>query len=86
MEKAEVTTRIQHIIPDATVLVDGEGCSFTVTVISAGFTGQRPVTRQQQVMDEFLDVLKSGEMHALSVRAHTPEEWQILQQPVALQP
>lgn len=85
MEKSEVTARIQRVIPDAAVQVEGEGCSFTVTVISAGFAGSRPVARQQKVMDGFLDVLKSGEMHALSIRAHTPEEWQKLQQPVTLQ-
>lgn len=84
MEKADVTTRIQSVVPDATIQVEGEGCSFTVCVISPVFAGVRPVARQQKVMEGFMDVLQSGEMHALSIKAHTPEEWTKLQQPVTL--
>ncbi len=84
MEKADVTARIQRVVPEATVQVEGEGCSFTVIVISPAFSGSRPVARQQKVMEGFLDVLQSGEMHALSIRAHTPEEWQAMQRPVTL--
>ncbi len=84
MEKVEVTNRIHAVVPDAAVQVEGEGCSFTVTVISDDFAGTRPVARQQKIMEGFMDVLQTGEMHALSIKAHTPEEWSKMQQPVTL--
>lgn len=85
MQKEAVFQRITNVLPDAQIMVEGEDCNFTVTVITGVFSGLRPVTRQQKVMEGFLDVLASGELHALSIRAHTPEEWQALQQPVPLQ-
>lgn len=84
MQVEDVANRINNAIPKAQVDVLGEGCNFTVTVISAAFAGVRPVARQQQVLAAFVDVLQSGELHALSIRAWTPDEWRTQQTPVTL--
>lgn len=75
MQAQEVTTLIQQHIPDAQVIVDGEGCSFSLVVISPAFEGLTLLKKQQQVMMLFSDRIASGELHALTVKAYTPEQW-----------
>ncbi|MAR89785.1 MAG: BolA/IbaG family iron-sulfur metabolism protein [Pseudomonadota bacterium] len=76
----EVETRIKTKLQDAEVKVEGEDCSFAVVVLSESFRGMPVVRRQQTVLAAFSDVLQTGELHALSVKAHTPEEWRSFQQ------
>lgn len=64
---------------DAQVLVAGEGCDLQVTVISAGFAGLPLVKKQQLVLATLKEPLASGKLHAISVNAYTPEEWQAQQ-------
>lgn len=79
MERQEVIDRIQKVLPEAEIMVEGADCDFTAVVLSEGFAGVMPVKRQQQVLAQFGDVLATGELHALSVKAHTPAEWQAKQ-------
>lgn len=74
MDVADVISRIQSGIADASVRVEGADCNFTCTVVSPVFAGLRPVLRQQQVLACFSDELADGRLHALTVMAFTPEE------------
>ena len=74
MEVNVVKEMILADIPDAKVTVDGEDCSFTVTVVSEAFKGKMPVARQKMIMAPFKEKIATGELHALSVKALTPEE------------
>ena len=54
---------------------DGSGEShFKVTVVSSVFTGKNRVERQRMVYDLLAEEL-SGAIHALSVKAITPDEY-----------
>ena len=75
MEKAAVAARIKQAIPDAEIQVEGADCNFSVVVLSQHFEKMMPVKRQQQILACFSDLLGSGALHALSVKAHTPAEW-----------
>lgn len=76
MEAREVIERIRAVVPEsAQVQVDGADCDFTAIVLSDSFAGVSPVKRQQSILAQFSDVLASGELHALSVKAHTVSEW-----------
>ena len=80
MEREQVIDRIRQAVPDATdIEVDGADCDFTAIVLSPSFEGVSPVKRQQGILTRFADVLSTGELHALSVKAHTPDEWQARQ-------
>lgn len=80
MESQEVVNRIRQAVPDATdIQVDGADCDFRAIVLSPSFEGLSPVKRQQSVLAQFSDVLSTGELHALSVKAHTPDEWKAKQ-------
>lgn len=79
MEKAAVAARIKQAIPDAEIQVEGADCNFSVVVLSQQFEKMMPVKRQQRILACFSDLLGSGALHALSVKAHTPAEWAKLQ-------
>ena len=75
----EVEQLVQQGIPDAKVLVEGEGCDLLITVVSEQFIDLALVKKQQLVMATLKEPLASGKLHAVSVKAYTPEEWQALQ-------
>jgi acid stress-induced BolA-like protein IbaG/YrbA len=56
--------------------LDGDGQHFQATVVSAEFVGKNRVQRQQRVMQTVRTQLDSGELHALSFKTLTPEEWE----------
>lgn len=76
----EVVQLVQHGIDDAQVMVEGEGCDLTVTVVSAQFNDLSIVKKQQLVLATLKQPLASGKLHAVSVKAFTPDEWAAKQQ------
>ena len=66
---------MQQGIPDAKVLVEGEGCDLLIVVVSEQFTDLALVKKQQLVMAILKEPLASGKLHAVSVKAYTPDEW-----------
>lgn len=54
--------------------VTGDGQHFEAVVVSAAFAGKSRIQRQQLVYQTLGDRMK-GEIHALSMKTFTPEEW-----------
>lgn len=50
------------------------GGHFTVTITSEAFAGKKLLQRHRLVYDALADAMQGGEIHALSIRAHTPQE------------
>jgi len=50
-----------------------EGGHYTVTIVSAAFAGQAPLARHRMVYAALGDLRALG-VHALAIRARTPEE------------
>jgi len=71
----EVTRMVKHGVEDADVIIEGEGCDLVITVISGQFTDLPLVKKQQLVMATLKEPLASGKLHAVSVKAYTPDEW-----------
>ncbi len=61
--------------------VPGKESHFKVIVVSGQFVGKRPVQRHQLVYGLAGDLLAPGGIHALSIHAYTPTEWQTVQVP-----
>jgi acid stress-induced BolA-like protein IbaG/YrbA len=59
--------------------VDGDGRHFDALVVSSAFEGKSRVLRHQLVYKALGDRMRE-EVHALSIKALTPAEWQALQQ------
>ncbi len=51
-----------------------EGAHFNVCIISSAFTGHSKIHRHRLVYEALADYLKNGQIHALSIKARTPEE------------
>lgn len=57
--------------------LDGDGQHFEALIVSAEFAGKNRVQRQQRVYQTLREKLDSGELHALSFKTLTPEEWSV---------
>jgi acid stress-induced BolA-like protein IbaG/YrbA len=55
--------------------LDGDGQHFQAIVVSSEFIGKSRVQRQQRVYETLKEKLATGELHALSFKTLTPEEW-----------
>lgn len=55
--------------------LDGDGQHFEAIVVSSEFVGKSRVQRQQRVYATLQAKLATGELHALSFKTLTPEEW-----------
>jgi acid stress-induced BolA-like protein IbaG/YrbA len=75
METSEVQQRITAGLPGAEVRVSGDGSHFDAVVIFTGFEGKSPVQRQKMVYAAVHEQITSGALHALSIKAYTPEQW-----------
>ena len=74
MNEQELIKRIQDVYPDAQISVSGESCSFEVNVTTPAFSEMKSLQRQRSILTLFNQEIASGELHALTVRAKTPNE------------
>ena len=62
-------------LPCEHLALDGDGQHFEAMIVSTEFAGKNRVQRQQRVYQTLKDKLATGELHALSFKTLTPEEW-----------
>jgi acid stress-induced BolA-like protein IbaG/YrbA len=74
MEVEKVKTLIEQGLTDATVEVTGDGRHFEALVVSASFAGKTLIQRHRMVLGTVNSEIASDELHALSIKAKTPEE------------
>jgi len=74
MDSDTIITRIKALYPDAEIMLDGADCSFELQIVTPAFAGVSLVKRQQGILGLFRDELAGGQLHALSVKARTPDE------------
>lgn len=71
----EISQLIEQGLPDTRARVaSDDNTHFEAVVVSAEFEGQRPLKRHQMVYACLGDRV-GKEIHALSIRAFTPDEW-----------
>jgi acid stress-induced BolA-like protein IbaG/YrbA len=76
MEPTEISTLIEAGFDNASVkVVSDDNHHFEALVIAGEFEGKRALARHQLVY-KCLGSLVGNEIHALSIRALTPDEWQ----------
>ena len=59
--------------------VIGDGTHFEAVVVSAEFEGKSRIQRHQRVYQTLGNRMRE-EIHALSMKTHTPQEWQVMGQ------
>ncbi len=75
LSNSHVEQLVQQGLPGAKVLVEGEGCDLVIVVVSEQFVDLPLVKKQQLVMATLAEPLASGKLHAVSIKAYTPDEW-----------
>ena len=75
MHPEKIQKLIAAGLPCEHLQVEGDGQHFEAVIVSAEFAGKNRVQRQQRVNDVLRALFNSGELHALSMKTHTPEEW-----------
>jgi stress-induced morphogen len=74
----QVAALIKAGLPDAEVQVQdltGTRDHYQVVVVSAQFAGKRLIQQHQLVNSAVQQEMVSGELHALTMKTYTPEEW-----------
>jgi acid stress-induced BolA-like protein IbaG/YrbA len=75
MDPAHIKMLIETGLPEAVVdVMTNDNTHFEALVVSEQFDGKRPLARHQLVY-ACLGSLVGNEIHALSIRALTPEEY-----------
>lgn len=75
MTPEQIRDWIKAGLPECNVSVEGDGRHFYAVVIGAAFAGKTLLQQQRMVYATVRDRLDSGEIHALSVKTGTPEEF-----------
>lgn len=74
LKPEDVKSYIQESLPCEFVEVRGDGQHFEAVIVSAAFRGKNRVQQHQIVYRTLGDRLR-GEIHALSMKTYSPEEW-----------
>jgi len=78
MKNEEVQALIEENLSTDKVVVEGDGYHYQATVVSREFEGVRAVKRQQMVYATVQEPIADGSLHALTIKAYTPEEYAVL--------
>lgn len=76
MTEENVKNRLETAYPDSDIhVVDmtGGGSNFQVQIASKQFAGKTRIKQHQEVMAVFDEELKSGEMHAMTIKTTIKE-------------
>ena len=77
MDARSIESLIRQALPDAEVEIRdlaGDGDHYAATIVSAAFRGKTRVQQHQVVYGALGDRMRE-EIHALSMRTVTPEDW-----------
>ncbi len=75
MNPEDVQKMIEAGLPDCEVKVTGDGSHFEAVIIGEVFEGLSLVKKQQKVYATLGDKITSGEVHALTIKTFTAEEY-----------
>ncbi len=79
MKKEEVIALIKAGFPNAKILAEGADCNFSCIVICSTFEGLSLLKRQKAVLATVKEQITRGELHAMSIKTYTPEQWEQMQ-------
>ena len=70
----EIQAKLEAGVQDSTVTMQGDGCNCSTVIVSNVFEGMSLLARQKMVLATVRPEIDSGELHALTIKARTPEE------------
>ncbi|AUG98424.1 BolA family iron metabolism protein IbaG [Pectobacteriaceae bacterium CE70] len=76
MENNEIKDVLMNALALQDVHVSGDGSHFQVIAVGELFSGMSRVKQQQTVYAPLMEYIADNRIHALSIKAYTPDEWQ----------
>ncbi|WP_462157126.1 BolA family protein [Pseudoalteromonas sp. GB56] len=76
MQSSQVEALLKEELELEEVIVKVEGTHYQVIAVGDCFEGLTPVKKQQLVYKPLMEKISDGTIHAVSIRAFTPEQWQ----------
>ena len=76
LSNEQIEVRLQAVDGVEYVQVTGDGYHYHLTIVSDVFLGQSKVFRQQWVYTQLKEEITSGQLHALSMKTWTKNEWE----------
>ncbi|GAA0343613.1 BolA family iron metabolism protein IbaG [Morganella psychrotolerans] len=74
------TNEIKQVLMDTLALTDaivtGDGSHFQVVAVGDLFDGMSRVKQQQAVYAPLMEYIADNRIHALSIKAYTPAQWE----------
>jgi len=79
MQLETMSEQLASAFPGEHAVLEGDGYKFEATVVSKQFEGANTLARHKLVYAAVDSFIKSGELHALTIKAYTPDEWSDIQ-------
>lgn len=79
MTADELKTIISSRLNCEHIELEGDGQHWYATIVAAEFEGKRLIQRHKLVYSTLGEKIATNEVHALSMKTHTPQEWLALQ-------
>lgn len=76
MEPEAIKQMIEAGIANSEAMVNGDGSHYEAIVVSTEFEGKTMVQEQKMVYAALGEHITSGAIHALTIKAYTPAEWE----------
>ncbi|HKK06179.1 MAG: BolA family transcriptional regulator [Gammaproteobacteria bacterium] len=76
MNPEDIKRLIESGLDGVEATVSGDGSHFEAIVVGEVFAGKSMVEQQRLVYATVNDRIASGELHALSIKTYTPEQWE----------
>ena len=75
MDSAKVQQILEETLSLQEVHVKGEGSHYEVVAVDACFNGMSRVKKQQLIYAPLMEFIQRNDIHAVSIKAFTPDEW-----------
>jgi len=77
MDPQDIKQMIENGMQNSQVSVEGDGTHFEALIISVEFEGKSLIQRHKLVYEVLGDAMQE-QIHALSMKTYTPEQWENL--------
>ncbi|MEH0666770.1 BolA family iron metabolism protein IbaG [Vibrio scophthalmi] len=75
MDSAQVQQILNNALNLEEIRVKGEGSHYEVVAVDACFDGMSRVKKQQLIYAPLMEYIQRNDIHAVSIKAFTPQEW-----------
>ncbi|CAK4070857.1 BolA family iron metabolism protein IbaG [Vibrio sp. MarTm2] len=75
MDSAKVQQILEQALNLEEIMVKGEGSHYEVIAVDASFDGMSRVKKQQLIYAPLMEYIQRNDIHAVSIKAFTPDEW-----------